>query len=225
VSLTTLHVNGRWGDKDRKNSCVPLAGHAVSSILIGAVAFVLKDQLASSVAPSLVGTPVKRRNDGRRQRGLPLASRSSLMGFGCNRQLTAYTDVPIGLSLVFIGALGIKEAVSLGSYQEGQSLSAAKAPKVSIGNGRLSPFLSGRLGALITVWSRASAGLPAVPPGCGKQPHDLPERTAAWVFVGRDTHAGPRPGLLFLGAGHDVPHRLWSVLSPCPGDCYIPCCL
>jgi nucleoid-associated protein YgaU len=43
-----------------------------------------------------------------------------------------YTELLIGLSLVAIGALGIKEALAFDVQAEAQSLSAAKAPKVRI---------------------------------------------------------------------------------------------
>lgn len=75
-----------------------MAGHGLSAVLIGMVAFFLKGRL-SGVA----------------QGWLPAFS--------------TYTELLIGLSLIVIGALGIKEAAGFEAAHAGQSLSAAKTPQ------------------------------------------------------------------------------------------------
>jgi hypothetical protein len=72
-------------------------GHGLSAILMGAVAFFLKGRLSSSFSHGF----------------LP--------------KFSLYTELLIGLSLVVIGVLGIKEAASY-DVAGLQSLSSAKSP-------------------------------------------------------------------------------------------------
>lgn len=62
-----------------------------------------------------------------------LKGRLSSVAAGFLPTFSVYTELLIGLSLIVIGALGIKEAMGYEAAHVGQSLSAAKTPnKVSV---------------------------------------------------------------------------------------------